>query len=543
MRWKFGTALSLLAYLRLSHSIRIPHDRPGHGDHSCSRSYDAGPGPGVDSYEIGGNGTTYWPYYIFRSAPSNPPVWEINATGKALAPGLVFTTPSDFTAGAVVKQPAPQIFTSEGQLVWSGPTANATNFKWQEFDGAPTLTYWSGVSSAGGNIGHGYGNVTFLNTSYDVQYVICPDLYLIIPGNVSEVCQADLHESYITERNTLLVSAYNSTPADLTAVNGSASGQVFDSLFFEIDPKSGGILFRWSALEHVPVTESHQPLHGAGNGTVPFDYFHINSVVNIGEYYLVNSRHTWTIYLLDRQGNIVWRFAGDTGGDFGTLPDGGTFRWQHHPRPHNVTDTGFDLSIFNNNNQALDNSSSHPTDVLVYRLPFQSNNATSPVLRRNLQNSPPLFADSQGSYQPDLANGNQFVNFGQLPLIKEYGPATDGSDVRWTGRVGPDNLVQLYRSFKQVWHGTPSTPPSLVVLSGSNGTSESKGYVSWNGATDVTGWNVYEGTSEQSLHLVGQVGFKGFETQFDVACWAEYVQIGAIVNGAEVRQSRVVPKS
>lgn len=529
--------LCTLGYLARSYASSIPHHRPEHGGKDCSRAQGFDLGPGVESYEIGGNGTTYWPFYIFKSAPFNPPFWEINATGEPLAPGLIFTTPSDFSTAQIVKQPAPQIFTSEGQLVWSGPTVNSTNFKWQYFDGAPTITFWSGVSSAGGNTGHGYGNVTFLDTSYDTQYVVCPDLDLVVPGNVTETCQADIHESYVTDRNTLLVSAYNSTPADLTAVNGSADGHVFDCLFFEIDPKSGDILFRWSALDHVPVTESHEPLNGTGNATRPFDYFHINSVVNIGEYYLVNSRHTWTVYLLDRQGNIVWRFAGDTGGDFGALPEGGTFRWQHHPRPHNVTDTSFDLSLFNNDNQALDNSSSHPTDVLVYHLPFQPNNATPPVLRRNLQNSPPLFADSQGSYQADLANGNQFVNFGQLPLIKEYGPATDGSDVRWTGRAGPDNLVQLYRSFKKEWHATPSTLPSLVVL---NGTSTTKGYVSWNGATDVTGWNVYEGASAQSLHNVGQVGFRGFETQFDVACWAAYVQVGAVVNGTEVKRSEVV---
>lgn len=182
----------------------------------CSYPASSDPGPGVEHHEVGGGGnTTIWPYQIYKSAPFNPPVWEINATGEALAPGLLFITPSDFSTVDVVKQPAAQIFTDEGQLVWSGPTANSTNFKWQYLDGEPTITFWSGVSSAGGNTGHGYGNVTLLDTSYDLKAVVCPDFNLTVPGEETFDCQADLHESYLTDRNTILVSAYNATPADL----------------------------------------------------------------------------------------------------------------------------------------------------------------------------------------------------------------------------------------------------------------------------------------------------------------------------------------
>jgi len=505
----------------------------------CPNRRLSGPGPGVESVELGGgNDSTYWPFQVFKSAPFNPPVWEINATGEPLAPGLIFTTPSDFSNEQIVKQPAPQIFTDQGQLVWSGPTSNSTNFKWQYLHGEPTLTFARGFSTAGGNVGHGYVNISFLDTSYTYLNVLCPNFNLTIPGNETFECQADIHESYITDRNTLLVTAYNATPADLTAVNGSSNGWVFDCLFFELHPKTGEILFRWSALEHVPITESHQPLRSSGSAAQPWDFFHINSVVNVGDHYLVNSRHTWTMYYLGPQGEVAWRFNGETGGDFGPLPDGGKFRWQHHARVHNVTNTTFDMSIFNNNNQALDNSSSHPTDTLVYHLPFQPNNATPPLLKRRLQNDQPLFADSQGSYQASLSNGNQFVTFGQLPLMKEYGPAVDGSDLRWTARAGPDGLTQLYRGFKKEWHATPSYPPSLVVLPSNE--TQHHGYVSWNGATDVTGWNVYEGESDEKLFHVGRVGFRGFETRFDVACWARYVQVGAVVNGTEVKRSDVV---
>jgi len=163
-----------------------------------------------------------------------------------------------------------------------------------------------------------------------------------------------------------------------------------------------------------------------------------------------------------------------------------------------------------------------------------------------LINTPPLFVDSQGSYQPSLSNGNgnQFTTFGQLPLMKEYGPATDGSDVRWTGRVGPDTSDQLYRGFKLPWHAAPYYPPSVVVLKSNVSSPEYYGYVSWNGATDVTGWNVYAGPTNSSKALVwmGQVGFRGFETRFNVHGLknVKYVQVGGVVNGTEVKRSYVV---
>jgi hypothetical protein len=57
----------------------------------------------------------------------------------------------------------------------------------------------------------------------------------VVDGFIKVDCQADLHESYVTDRGSLLVTGYNLTQADLTSVNGSAQGWVYDSLFFDID--------------------------------------------------------------------------------------------------------------------------------------------------------------------------------------------------------------------------------------------------------------------------------------------------------------------
>lgn len=129
------------------------------------------------------------------------------------------------------------------------------------------------------------------------------------------------------------------------------------------------------------------------------------------------------------------------------------------------------------------------------------------------------------------------MDYGQIPVMKEYGPGDpSGGDVRWTGRFGVDNLVQSYRGFKTEWQGFPTTSPSLVL--GEDGNGCRAGYVSWNGATNVDEWVIYEGKMEDNLSYAGRIGYKGFETQFIV----QYpcVQVAAKVYGEISAKSSVV---
>lgn len=139
-----------------------------------------------------------------------------------------------------------------------------------------------------------------------------------------------------------------------------------------------------------------------------------------------------------------------------------------------------------------------------------------------------------------MANGNIFLGYGQIAVLKEYGPNDpSGSDVRWTARFGADSLVQSYRGFKAEWHGRPTTSPDLVVVvaSGNRSASSIKGYVSWNGATDVEGWGISEGSTAGELKFVGNVAHGGFETEFSVA--KRCVQVAAIVDGIQDAKSNV----
>ena len=210
--------------------------------------------------------------------------------------------------------------------------------------------------------------------------------------------------------------------------------------------------------------------------------------------------------------------------------------WQHFPRPHNITETSIIISYFNNFNMALDNGT-HPSIGLALQLTTPPNKSNPPVVVDYLFDSKdPVYADSQGSTLL-LPNGNVFMGYGQIAVMKEYRPSgLDNSDVLWTARFGLDNLVQSYRAFKTEWQGFPTTIPDLVVEEDGNDCRAA--FVSWNGATSVEGWIVYEGWANDRLSQVARIGYKGFETQFtvDLPC----VQVGALVNGKVSSRSSVV---
>lgn len=249
-------------------------------------------------------GIKAWPSQSYRSVPFVIPTFNVTKSGKALAPGYLFLTTTS------APYPAAIIITDEGELIWASALGDYTNLNVQKLNSKPVLTYWNGTGSPNPQeAGHGFGSVHILDSSYTAQHIICPDLDLSADGPTKADCQADLHESYVTERGSLLVTAYNITQADLTSINGPVDGWIYDCLVFEIDLKTQNIIFSWSAFKSgIPLTDSKQPLGTSGTKTNPFDFFHINSIQSVGGKYLVNSRHTWTTYFLDSKGHIEWRF-------------------------------------------------------------------------------------------------------------------------------------------------------------------------------------------------------------------------------------------
>ncbi|OCL00815.1 uncharacterized protein K441DRAFT_710225 [Cenococcum geophilum 1.58] len=79
-----------------------------------------------------------------------------------------------------------------------------------------------------------------------------------------------------------------------------------------------GVLFEWSALDHVGLEDSNSkidqdPFTGDGERLITaYDYFHLNSAANDPPgNYLVFSRHPSTIYLISAyDGSALWRLNG-----------------------------------------------------------------------------------------------------------------------------------------------------------------------------------------------------------------------------------------
>lgn len=237
-------------------------------------------------------------------------------------------TPGNFGPTLATKDVAPMIMTDSGQLIWEGPITDVTvtNLQVSLFEDQPVLTYWVGPVTAQPNFGHGYGNITFRDTSYNEILTVCPKLGLLTADNTSYPCEADVHESLITSRGTLLFTAHNVTRADLSSIGGPKNGWVYDSLVYDVQPRTGEILFRWSSLAHVPVSATNLPLSTGGQSqSVPLNYFMVSSVVDVGDTYLINGRHSSTVYLVSNQGEILWSLEGNNGGDFGPLPPDGQF--------------------------------------------------------------------------------------------------------------------------------------------------------------------------------------------------------------------------
>jgi hypothetical protein len=402
----------------------------------------------------------------------------VTAQSPAVAPGDEFVAPYDGPG-----QSGPMILESDGALVWFKPLpryTSATNLQVQEYEGKPVLTWWQGDISV-----HGFGlgeDVIADDTYTDIAHVRA--------GNGDE---ADLHEFQLTPQGTALISAYDPILCDLSSVGGSAYDGVTDAVFQEIDVKTGLVMYEWTSIDHVALSESYAPANTSATAW-PFDFFHLNSIgLDRDGSLLISARNTWTIYKIEpRTGQIEWRL----GGKHSSFSESAEARtaWQHDPRE--LPDGA--ISVFDNGSSPTVHTQSR---VLVIGLDPQTAAAT---LLGQLTHEPPLIAESQGSVQA-LANGDWFVGWGQLPDFSEFNaegkllfdahfPATD----------------QSYRDFRFVWAGTPAHVPAFAFQPGSPGVGTV--YASWNGATEVASWRVLAGPSPSGLKAVAQNTRSGFET-------------------------------
>lgn len=507
--------------------------------------------PSEDHYQI--TADTYesvWPWRSYKTSPHSPPHMEITRHGGELSNGYVFLTPSNTKGkeGTYELSGTGFIMTTEGDMIFAGEesgysfcnewVAGMTDFRKQDYDGRPHITYWNGCNTQGAHWGHRWGRVTFIDEEY-TNFTVNPDFDIntLDPVNKGQI---DVHEHQMTDDGTMVVTSYNNTQEDMSMIGGSNETWVAESMFFEFDVKTGDVLFKWRAMDHTPFSASRWGL-GPNRGTqhVPWDWFHINSVQKVGKNYLISSRHHWAAYLISGEdGSVIWKLDGEDGGSFGWIPT--RFRWQHHVRAQNISEHGMTVSVFNNQVNGAQNENTQ-SQALAFYLPLPASPDNPPRLVRQMQTPDEMiFSATQGSYQMDLGNGNGFVDYGKVPLVREYGPAGDGSDLRWQAWFGHDGSAMSYRAFKAEWHGIPKDwdPVAIFEPVRLQRIAPAKVFVSWNGATDISDWAVFAGDDREDLKSIGVVKKMGFETTFQLGT-AQCVQLGAIRDGKIIRASNV----
>jgi hypothetical protein len=340
------------------------------------------------------------------ATPADPPPVTVLTQEAGNGNGDIFIAPfGDSTTYAN----GPEIINNAGQVLWFQPVPageEAADFRPQVYDGQPVLTWWQGTGLGG--------------LSSGTDYIYNDHFQQIATVSAGNGYQADGHEFLITPWNTALILAYTTATADLTSIGGPADQTVIDGIVQEIDIRTGRVLFQWNSADHVPYSDSQQPL--PSSPSTPWDWFHVNAVHLDGNgNLLIDARNTWTTYDVSRRtGAINWELGGKESSFTEQAAPGQTldsaneiFAWQHDPEY-----IGHDEFTF------FDNESSG-TPLLPYSraVTVRLNPFTKVATLVKSDNQPEgLSAASQGNAQT-TRNGDLFVGWGALPYFSEFSPS------------------------------------------------------------------------------------------------------------------------
>jgi hypothetical protein len=432
----------------------------------------------------------------FRSRPDlHPPVIEVIKQARDTAPGYVFIAPKNGPGEAGPGQDGCVILDNTGQPVWLRLLQNegmdVMAFRAQAYKGETVLTWWEGYHT-----GHGQGEYVIFDHSYR-------EIARFGAGNGYE---GDHHEFLITPEDTALITIYSKVERDLSGVGGPVGGVVLDGIVQEIDIESGEVLFEWHSLEHIGLEESYY---------APYDYFHINSIdVYDEDHLLISARRTCAVYKVDRKtGEVVWRLGGKKS-DF-KMGAGVRTTLQHDAR-RNADGT---ITIFDNGDV---NRGDQSRAIMIE----VDEDKMSASLVREYTHPDGLLPDMQGNVQV-LPKGNILVGWGSAPFFSEF---NHHGELLFHAAFPTED--ESYRAFRFLWSGQPTDDPAMAVESGPE--DEVTLYASWNGATEVTTWQVLAGSAPDQLELLASAPRQGFETVITVHTTEPYVSLMAVNSSGKV---------
>ncbi|OAL37428.1 hypothetical protein AYO20_03277 [Fonsecaea nubica] len=469
-----------------------------------------------NAYDLGFRGI--YPRQHFHSVDLEAPAPRITQWDSRCDSGNLFLTPrGPFVNGAAR---GPVILDARGDLVWMehDKFEQAMNLNVQKYKGEDYLTFWTKTKKKR-HPKHSKKSYVMLNSSYEVVHRVRPH---------GAGLKGDSHEFRITPQGTALITIYHKHQADCTELGLGKSCWIQDGLFQEIDIETGDLIFEWRATDHIRMTDvfsspSHKDGHGKSKKDA-FDFFHINSVdkTDSGDY-LISARYMHAVVCISsKTGEILWQLGGKNN-HFEDLNGATDFAWQHH-----VTWQGNNtISLFDNHaNNVFHSPSAHSKGMLI-RLDMEKMTAS---LLQAFVHPDEILNVSQGSVQVLPESGNVLVGFGNSPTYVEY--SAEGK-VLCNAHFAPHlvfeiidfGLVKSYRVFKHPWVGRPKTVPDVKVKRG-------KVYVSWNGATEVTGWRLETARAveakDHEFVTMQEAKRDGFETSFALRKNHRYVRVAAL---------------
>jgi hypothetical protein len=410
-----------------------------------------------------------------------------------------------------IGKPGPEILEADGNPIWDHPLGGpikvgkttyemvAMNFHTATYEGQPVLVWWEGFITPQG-FGNGFWAI--VNEHYQTLAKI----------NAPPGFELDFHEIQLTNHGTAFIMANRTESLDLHCCGGPANGSLYDQVIFEVNIRTGRVVWGWDALQHIRLRESYV----TPPSTSPWDPYHLNSLnfSSTGSL-IISARDTSAVYWVHPSNGRIFAALGGKHSTF-TLGAGAHFNWQHDLEQQ----AGEQVSVFDDEAAPPEGKQSRG---LWLRLNWEKHTAT--VLHEYLLPHPAL-AGSQGNLE-HLANGNIFVGWGQLPYLSEYNPA---GSLQYLARLpGPD---ESYRTYRSPWTGLPTTRPSVAARAVTGATDV---YASWNGATQVAAWQLLAGSSPSSLANVGEpIARQGFETLLAANSSGPYYEVKALDSSGRV---------
>lgn len=452
----------------------------------------------------------------FHTRPDlNPPKIDIDVSSQQPEDDNdleTFLAPKGQTADDGESWVGGLILAPDGEPVWIRQgSGQMWDLRVQEYRNEPVLTWWEGLAETPETA----GEVVMLDDSYN-------EIARVGMGGDLAHKTADLHETTITDDETMLLLSYIKTQTDLRSVGGPKDGWAWEGVVQEVDIASGEPVVEWRSLDDIPVDQTQSKLKdGEGTEEEPFDYIHLNSasVDDDGDSLLVSARNTHAIYQLDRKSADVNWVLGGSASDF-EMGEGAAFAWQHDAVRR---DDGM-ITLFDNH------AAPRLGDSRGLRLDVDEG-AQKVSVDTEYPAPDDRSSGSQGNLQ-ELDNGNVVIGWGSEPYFSEF--TNDGKLLYDATFTGGSN----YRAYRFDWQATPSAPPTATRSEPGEGIT--RVHMSWNGASDVAAWRILSGNSEEQLEETAVVDRTGFETAADITPAGSRIVVEAVNEDKERIGSTIV---